>query len=69
MILNTVMQNLMSLNKDDRNRFFKMITENADILIKLLPASPLLQYIVNGNVNAGDNAIIQIYVNWKNGVN
>ena len=49
----------------ERNQLFKMLSDNATILIKVIPNAPLLEYIVNGHTD-NTNPIIQAYITWKN---
>ena len=49
----------------ERNQLFKMLSDNATILIKVIPNAPLLEYIVNGHTD-NINPIIQAYITWKN---
>lgn len=66
-MFNLISQNVMNLTGEEKERFFKMIDENADILVKIVPSAPLLQYIINGNdMGAGNNIIFQAYNAWKN---
>jgi protein gp37 len=59
-------QNVMQLSKQDRERLFQVLTDHADLLAKVIPNVPLLEYIVTGNtVDANNNAVIQAYVIWK----
>lgn len=57
-------QNIMGLDKREQYQLFKIISENIDILIKLLPDAPLLKYIKDGYND--NSAIIQVYSAWKN---
>ena len=53
------------LNVSEQHQLFKMLTDNAGILIKVIPNAPLLEYIVNGHTD-NTNPIIQAYATWKN---
>lgn len=60
-------QNVIQLSKQDRERLFQVLTDHADLLAKIIPGVPLLEYIVTGNtLDAKNNAVIQAYDIWKN---
>jgi hypothetical protein len=60
-------QNVMQLSKQDRERLFQVLTDHADLLTKVIPNVPLLEYIVTGStLDSNNNAIIQAYEVWKN---
>jgi hypothetical protein len=63
---NTIEQNALNLNKQEIDCLFKMLTENIDILIKVMPGLPLLDYIANGTIITSSSPIIQAYDAWKN---
>jgi hypothetical protein len=63
---NTIEQNALNLNKQEIECLFTLLTDNIDILIKVMPGIPLLDYIANGTVNNSNNPIIQAYNAWKN---
>jgi hypothetical protein len=63
---NTIEQNALNLNKQEIDCLFKLLTDNINILIKVMPGIPLLDYIANGTTNNSDNPIIQAYDAWKN---
>ena len=64
-MIETLTQNVSKLTVSEQHQLFKMLTDNANILIKLIPNAPLLEYIVNGQTG-NTNPIIQAYVTWKN---
>jgi hypothetical protein len=64
-MIDTLTQNILNLDKNEQDVLFRVLTENADILIKVIPTAPLLAYIVSGSTNV-DHAIIQAYNAWKN---
>jgi hypothetical protein len=64
-MIETLTQNILQLSLGERNQLFKMLSENATILIKVIPNAPLLEYIVNGHTD-NTNPIIQAYITWKN---
>jgi hypothetical protein len=43
-----------------------MLTDNADILAKLIPNLPLVDYILTGYSPVGNTPLIQAYEVWKN---
>jgi hypothetical protein len=64
-MIDTLTQNILQLSKTDQEQLFKMLSENAIILIKVIPTAPLLKYIVTGYTDS-NNEIIQAYDSWKN---
>ena len=64
-MIETLTQNISKLTVSEQHQLFRMLTDNANILIKLIPNAPLLEYIVNGHTD-NTNPIIQAYVIWKN---
>ena len=63
-MLDVLTQNILDLNKTDQARVFRMLSDNADVLIKVVPNSPLLVGIVSG-LPVDDSAITQAYNAWK----
>jgi len=63
---NTIEQNALNLNKQEIDCLFKILTDNVDILIKVMPGIPLLDYIATGTIADSNNPIIQAYNDWKN---
>jgi hypothetical protein len=64
---NNLTQNVMQLGKQDRERLFRVLTDHADLLIKVIPNVPLLEYIVTGYTSGSNNSdLIQAYEVWKN---
>jgi hypothetical protein len=60
-------QNVMQLSKHDLERLFQVLTDHADLLTKVIPNVPLLEYIVTGHtLGSNNNAVIQAYEIWKN---
>lgn len=55
---------IMGMTEDQQRRFFKMITDNADIMTALFPGSELFQYAAGQNSNPLDTAIMQAYQAW-----
>jgi len=64
-MIETLTQNISMLNVSEQHQLFKMLSDNAGILIKVIPNAPLLEYIVNGHTD-NTNPIIQAYITWKN---
>ena len=65
--MNTIEQNVLNLNQTEIDRLFRLLTDNADILTKVIPNVPFLEYIANGTVFSNDaNPTIQAYMAWKN---
>jgi len=63
--MNTLDQNVMNLNKRDQDRLFRLLRDNADLLIKVIPNLPLLEYIQTGTIDSSEHEIIQAYMAWK----
>jgi hypothetical protein len=63
--MNSIDQNVINLSKRDQDRLFRLLRDNADILTKVIPNLPLLEYIRSGVTNNSDNLIIQAYNVWK----
>jgi len=63
-MIDVLTQTIMALDKHEQDQMFKVLSENANIIIKLIPDAPLLKYIVTGHTNSTD-PIIQAYVAWK----
>lgn len=62
-----LIQNVMQLSRAEQARLFRMLTDNADILAKLIPNLPLIDYILTGHTpGANNNPAIQAYEAWKN---
>jgi hypothetical protein len=63
--MNSIDQNVINLSKRDQDRLFRLLRDNADILTKVIPNLPLLEYIRSGVTNNSNNLIIQAYNVWK----
>ena len=61
-----LIQNVMQLSRAEQDRLFRMLTDNADILAKLIPNLPLVDYILTGYSPVGNTPLIQAYEVWKN---
>jgi hypothetical protein len=64
-MIDILTQNTLELNSSEKDQLFKMLSENAKILLKLVPDSALLKYIVSGYTTNND-PLIQAYDAWKN---
>lgn len=59
-------QNILQLSKPEQQRLFRVLTDNADILNKIIPNIVLLEYISTGNTsNITNDPVIQAYNIWK----
>jgi len=63
-MLDELTQNILNLNNSDQARVFRMLSDHADVLIKVIPNSPLLVGIVRG-MPVDDSPITQAYNAWK----
>ena len=64
-MIDILTQNALELNSSEKDQLFKMLSENSRILLKLIPDSALLKYIVSG-YTTNNNPLIQAYDAWKN---
>jgi hypothetical protein len=63
----TLSQNILSLSKIEQAKFFEMLTNNIDLLIKVMPDMPLLTLIKMQNFDAyQQDELIQAYLAWRN---
>jgi|APGre2960657373_1045057.scaffolds.fasta_scaffold91421_2 hypothetical protein len=63
----TLSQNILSLSKIEQSKFFEMLTNNIDLLIKVMPDIPLLTLIKMQNFDAyQQDELIQAYLAWRN---
>ena len=58
-------ENIIKLTPTEQARLFRLLTDNVDILLKVMPDAPLLKYIKSGYTDS-DEAIFQAYDGWKN---
>lgn len=65
-MIDILTQNALNLSKAEQARLFRMLTDYADVLIKIVPNSPLLAYIICG-VAEDNSPITQAYDAWKQG--
>ena len=63
-MIDTINHNIQNLSASEQGQLFQMLTDHASILIKLMPDTPLLKYIVSGRTTNND-PIIQAYTAWK----
>jgi hypothetical protein len=63
-MIDILTQNALALTKEEQARLFRMLTDYATILIKIMPNASLLAYIVSG-LPQDDDPIIQAYNAWK----
>jgi hypothetical protein len=63
-MIDTLTQNALALTENEQASLFRMLTDYATILIKIVPNAPLLAYIVSG-IPQGNDPIIQAYDAWK----
>jgi len=63
-MMDILTQNALNLSKDEQASLFRMLTDYADILIKVVPNAPLLAHIVSG-LPISNDPIIQAYDAWK----
>ena len=62
----TLAQNIMSLTANERATLFAMLTEQVDILIKVIPEITLLCLIKSGNFAGYEqDPLVQAYLVWK----
>jgi len=65
--MESTLTKILNLNADEQARLFEMLTNNADILTKIVPDIPLVEYLATGkDTSANDQQIIQAYTAWKN---
>ena len=63
----TIAQNVMSLTKSEQEQLFSIVNDHADLLIKVIPQVPLLEYIATGvAIDSINDPLIQAYNAWKN---
>lgn len=62
----TLAQNIMSLTANERATLFAMLTEQIDILIKVIPEITLLRLIKSGDFAGYEqDPMVQAYLVWK----
>jgi hypothetical protein len=63
-MIDILTQNVLNLDQHEQDTLFRVLTENAELLIKVIPTAPLLAYIVSGSTDT-NHSIIQAYDAWK----
>lgn len=64
--LKSIHERLGSLTPEEIQQLFALVTENAELLNKIIPGSPLLNYVLgNTAVQNTNHPIIEQYSNWK----
>jgi hypothetical protein len=62
----TIAQNIMSLTKSEQEQLFSIVNDHADLLSKVIPQVPLLEYITTGvAIDSINDPLIQAYKAWK----
>lgn len=64
-MIDILTQNILNLKDAEQDNLFKMLTDNAYLLIKVVPNAPLLAYIISG-MPEDNSPITQAYTAWKN---
>jgi hypothetical protein len=62
-------QTVMGLTTEERERLFRIVTDNIDIFRKVLPNNPLLAYIAGDSSTMGDaqeHPLVQHLNAWQN---
>lgn len=59
-----IIVNFAKLDAQEKVRLFHMIKQNADILIKVVPNSPLLHYLATGEGDIS-NPVIAAFKQWQ----
>ncbi len=63
----TLSQNILALSKIEQSKFFEMLTNNIDLLIKVMPDMPFLKLIKMQTFDAyQQDELIQVYLAWRN---
>jgi hypothetical protein len=62
-------ETIMSLNTDERERLFRIVTDNIDIFRKVIPNNPLLAFIAGDSNTMGEaqaHPLVQHLTSWQN---
>ncbi len=59
-----IIVNFAKLSSQEKVRLFLMIKQNADVLIKVIPNSPLLNYLATGEGDLS-NPVIAAFKQWQ----
>jgi len=63
----TLAQNVMSLSKSEQEQLFGLLNNHANLLNKVIPHIPLLEYIAAGViVDTATDPMVQAFNAWKN---
>ena len=64
--MNTISQNIMQLTENERIQLFRLLSTNADLVNKVIPGIPLIEYILTGiDITASNSEVTQAYSAWK----
>ena len=63
-MIDIISHNIQNLTASEQDQLFRILTDHARILIKLVPDAPLLKYIISGYTTNND-PVIQAYTAWK----
>ncbi len=63
-MIDIINHNIENLTPSEQHQLFRVLTDHARILIKLVPDAQLLKYIVSGYTTSSD-PVIQAYAAWK----
>lgn len=55
---------VVTLPEEQRNRFFRMLHDNADVMLAMFPGMELFQYVAGQNPNPVDSPLLQAYQAW-----
>ena len=62
--LEFITKNVLTLTAEEQDLLFKILTNHADLMSKILPDLPLLDFIRTGNTPY-DHEIIEAYTKWR----
>jgi hypothetical protein len=62
--LDALTNNAVRLTPEEQDQLFTMLTENAQLINKLVPGMPLIEYIVTGTKRTS-NPLFYAYETWK----
>jgi len=61
-------QKVLSLSVEDKNRFFQMMNEHSELLLKMMPAlkdSIIFLPLSYKKIENNNNPLIEEYIRWK----
>jgi hypothetical protein len=67
-IITNIDQTIMGLLPEERERLFRIITDNIDIFRKVLPGNPLLAFIAGDSTTMGtaqEHPMVQHLTAWQ----